>query len=76
MHCEVWPTCTDVGLQETATEVMVDVAVVTVTVVLPVLEESWTEVAVTVAVLAVPGAVNSPEELIVPALVLHVTAEL
>jgi hypothetical protein len=55
---------------------MVGGAAVTVTVVLPALVESWTDVAVTVTVLAVPGAVNNPEELIVPALALHVTAEL
>ena len=76
MHWEVCPVCTEVGLQETVTEVMVGGAAVTVTVVLPALVESWTDVAVTVTVLAVPGAVNNPEELIVPALALHVTAEL
>jgi hypothetical protein len=62
-------------LQETETEVMAGGAV-TVTVVLPALVASWTDVAVTVAVLAVPGAVNNPEELIVPELADHVTAEL
>ena len=51
-------------------------AAVTVTTVLPVLLVSCTDVAVTVTVLAVAGAVSNPEELIVPALVPHVTAEL
>ena len=68
MHCEVCPNCTVVGLQETETEVMVGGGVVTVTVVLPLLVVSWTDVAVTVTVPAVAGAVNMPEELIVPAL--------
>jgi len=63
-------------LQETETEVMVGGVVVTVTIVLPALVESWADVAVTVTVLAVPGAVNNPEELIVPTLALQVTAEL
>jgi hypothetical protein len=76
VHCDVCPVCTEVGLQETETEVMVGGAAVTVTVVLPVLLVSWTDVAVTVTVLAVAGAVNNPEELIVPALADHVTAEL
>jgi hypothetical protein len=76
VHCDVWPVCTEVGLQETVTEVMVGGVVVTVTIVLPTLVESWTDVASTVTVLAVPGAANNPEELIVPALALQVTAEL
>jgi hypothetical protein len=63
-------------LQETETEVMVGGATVTVTEALPDLLVSWTEVAVTVTVVAVPGAVNKPEELIVPQLADHVTAEL
>jgi hypothetical protein len=50
--------------------------VVTVSVVLPRLLVSWTDVAVTVTVLVVAGAVNDPEELIVPALADHVTDEL
>jgi hypothetical protein len=37
---------------------------------------SCVDVAVTVTLPAVEGAVKSPEELIVPALALHVTAEL
>jgi hypothetical protein len=37
---------------------------------------SWTDVAVTVTVPAVVGAVNNPEELIVPALAAQVTVEL
>jgi hypothetical protein len=56
--------------------VIVGGATVTVTEVLPVLLVSWTDVAVTVTVLAVLGAVNRPEELIVPALALQVTVEL
>ena len=64
------------GLQETETEVMVGGGVVTVSVVLAVLLVSWTDVAVTVTVPTVAGAVNIPEELIVPALADHVTAEL
>jgi hypothetical protein len=74
VHCEVCPTCTEVGLQETETEMVA--VVVTVTVMLPLLVVSWTDVAVTVTVLAVAGAVNNPEELIVPPLADHVTAEL
>jgi hypothetical protein len=65
-----------VGLQETETEVMVPDGAVTVTVVLPLLVVSWTDVAVTVTVVAMAGAVNKPEESIVPALADHVTAEL
>jgi hypothetical protein len=76
VHCEVPPVCTEVGLQETETEVMVDGGVVTVTVVLPDFVVSWTDVAVTFTVPAVAGAVNNPEELIVPAFADHVTAEL
>ena len=75
MHCEVCPVSTEVGLQETETEVMVGGGV-TLTVVLPVLLVSWTDVAVTVTEPAVAGAVSNPEELIVPALADHVTDEL
>ena len=75
VHCNVCPVWTEVGLQETETEVMVGTAV-TVTVLVPVLLVSCTDVAVTVTVLALLEAVKSPEELIVPALALHVTAEL
>ena len=75
MHCEVPPVSTEVGLQETETEVMVG-GVPTVTVVLPDLLVSWTDVAVTVTVPAAAGAVNNPEELIEPALADHVTDEL
>jgi hypothetical protein len=60
VHCEVCPTCTEVGLQETETEVMVGSVVVTVTVALPALVVSWSDVAVTVTVPAVAGAVNTP----------------
>jgi hypothetical protein len=55
---------------------MVGGGVVTVTVAVPDLVVSWTDVAVTVTVPAVAGAVNAPEELIVPALADHVTDEL
>jgi hypothetical protein len=48
VHCEVFPVCTEVGLQETETEVMVAGAGVMVSMVLPDLVESWTDVAVTV----------------------------
>jgi hypothetical protein len=65
-----------VGLQEIETEVMVVADVVTVTVALPFMVVSWTDVAVTVTVPAVAGAVNNPEELIVPALADQVTDEL
>jgi len=75
VHCEVPPVSTEVGLQETETEVMVG-GVPTVTVVLPDLLVSWTDVAVTVTVPAAAGAVNNPEELIEPALADHVTDEL
>jgi hypothetical protein len=75
VHCEVCPVSTEVGLQETETEVMVGGGV-TLTVVLPVLLVSWTDVAVTVTEPAVAGAVSNPEELIVPALADHVTDEL
>jgi hypothetical protein len=64
-----------VGLQETETEVMVGGAV-TVTVKLPLLVVSWTDVAVTVTEPDVAGAVNNPEELIVPAFADQVTDEL
>ena len=48
----------------------------TVTVVVPDLVVSCVDVAVIVTELALLGAVKLPEELIVPALALHVTAEL
>jgi small basic protein len=51
-------------------------AAVTATVAVPDLVVSWVEVAVMVTVPAVLGAVRSPEELIVPALALQLTAEL
>ena len=65
-------------MQETETAVMAAVAGVTTTPTLSVLVVSWTEVAVTVTpiVLVVAGAVNNPEELMVPALADHVTDEL
>jgi hypothetical protein len=75
VHCEVCPACTEAGLQEIETEVMVDGAVTFMGAV-PDLLVSWVDVAVTVTVPAVVAAVNSPEELIVPALALQVTPEL
>jgi hypothetical protein len=62
-------------MQETETEVMVDGAV-TFTVAVPDLLVSCVDVAVTVMLPAVPGAVRSPDELIVPALAVQVTVEL
>jgi hypothetical protein len=49
---------------------------VTFTVVVPDLVASWVDVAVTVTFPAASGAVNRPDELIVPALALQVTVEL
>ena len=63
------------GEQPTVTDVIVTDAVM-VTDVEPDLPVSWVDVAVTVTLPAVPGAVRSPEELIVPALALQVTVEL
>jgi hypothetical protein len=60
VHCEVAPVCTEVGLQETETEVMVGGGGVTVSVVLATLLLSWTDVALTVTVFGlgtVAGAV-------------------
>jgi hypothetical protein len=67
-----------VGVQVTATEVTV-AGVVTATVAEDDFAVFWTEVAVMVAepeVGAVAGAVNTPVAEIVPAVVVHVTAEL
>ncbi len=74
VHCEVVPICTEVGLQETETEVMVDD--VTLTFAVPVLLVSWADLAAMVTEPAVAGAVKRPEELMVPALSLQVTAGL
>jgi len=74
-HCEVPAVSTEVGLQETETEVIV-VASVTFSVLVPVMLVFETDAAVTVTVAAVAGAVNNPEELIDPALPDHVTDEL
>jgi len=52
------------------------VAVVTFSVLMPVMLVFETDAAVTVTVAAVAGAVNNPEELIDPALADHVTDEL
>jgi hypothetical protein len=60
VHCEVCPVCTEVGLQETETEVMVGGAGVMVSVVVSALVPSWTDVACTSTVFGlgtVPGAV-------------------
>ena len=65
----------DVGEHETLTEVIVGGTAVTVTVVIPDLVESWVEVAVTVAVPVAEG-INTPAEVIVPPVAVHVTAEL
>jgi hypothetical protein len=67
-----------VGVQETATDVIV-LGVVTATVAVDETAGVCTEVAVMVAepeVGAVAGAVNTPVAEIVPAVVVHVTAEL
>lgn len=64
------------GVQLTATDVMVDAAAVTVTVAVPAFVVFCVLVAVTVTEPAALGAVNMPLELIVPALEVHVTAEL
>jgi len=63
-----------VGLQEAETDVMV--GPVTLTVAVPDLLVSWVDVAATVTLPVVLGAVNRPDELIVPALAVQVTVEL
>lgn len=63
-------------MQLTATDVMVDAAAATVTVAVPAFAVFCVLVAVTVTDPAALGAVNMPLELIVPALEVHVTAEL
>ena len=75
LHWEVAEGATVVGVQLTATEVMVELGC-TVTVAEPDLVVSWLLVAVTVTEQLDPGAVNKPDEVIVPVLVLQVTAEL
>jgi hypothetical protein len=75
VHCDVCPVCTELGLQETETEVTVGGAV-TFTVAVPDLVVSCVDVAVTVTLPAALGAVRSPDELMVPALALQVTVEL
>ena len=62
-------------MQETETEVMAEGAV-TVIVAVPDLDVSSVDVAVIVTEPALLGAVKTPDELIVPALALQVTAEL
>ncbi|HSY01456.1 MAG TPA: hypothetical protein VK819_04855 [Acidobacteriaceae bacterium] len=76
LHCEVALGATDVGVQLTETDVMVEVAAVTATVAVPAFALFCVLVAVTVTDPAALGAVNMPLELIVPALEVHVTAEL
>jgi hypothetical protein len=63
-------------LQLTATDVMVDAAAVTVTLAEPDFAVFSVLAAVTVTEPAALGAVNRPLELMVPALDVHVTAEL
>ena len=77
LHWDVADGATVVGVQITETEVMLELGC-TVTVAEPDLEVSWVLVAVTVTVTDPldPGAFSRPDELIVPALVFHVTAEL
>ena len=74
-HWDVADGATVVGVQITETEVMLELGC-TVTVAEPDLEVSWVLVAVTVTDPLDPGAVSRPDELIVPALVVHVTAAL
>jgi hypothetical protein len=75
LHWAVWSSVISDELQETITEVMVGGGV-TATVVLPNLAVFCVDVAVTVTLAAALGAVRRPDELIVPALALQVTAEL
>jgi hypothetical protein len=73
------PTFTEVGKQLIESEEIDEEPEVTAMVVVPYLVGSWTEVAVMVTVPpegAVDGAVKTPEEEMVPALAVHVTAEL
>ncbi len=78
VHCDVPFVLTAVGLQLTATEVMVGATVWTWTLTgaVPDFVASWVLVAVTVTLPAEAGAVNSPLALMLPPLALHVTAEL
>ena len=75
MHVLVCAVLMVVGKHETLTEVIVGGTAVTVTVVIPDLVQSWVEVAVTVAVPVAEG-INTPAEVIVPPVAVHVTAEL
>jgi hypothetical protein len=68
------PRMSVVGEQVTATEV-IEGSTLTVTLVEPYLLESSVEVAVTVAV-PTPEGVKTPDEVIVPPVAVHVTAEL
>jgi len=74
-YCSVLPAIIDASLGPTLIDCNVGGGL-TVTIVLPDLLVSWADVAVTVTVPAVAGAVNIPEELIVPVLADHVTDEL
>ena len=75
LHCEEADGATVVGVQLTETDVMLELDC-TVTVAEPAFAVSWVLVAVTVTDPLDPGAVSRPDELIVPALVVHVTAAL
>jgi hypothetical protein len=75
-HCDVAFVAIVDGLQTTPTEEIVGGAAITVIVARPDLIVSCVLVAVTVTDPAEPGAINSPLPLIVPALAVHVTAEL
>jgi hypothetical protein len=78
LHCEVALGAIVEGLHATDTEDIVGGldTIATITVAVPDLLESSLLVAVTVTDPAEPGAVNNPPPLIVPALAVHVTAEL
>jgi hypothetical protein len=75
-HCGVPFGLIVVGVQLTATEVMVEELACTATVAVPDFVVSCVLVAVTVTGPTVEGAVSRPLAVIDPALALHVTAEL
>ncbi len=76
MHCDVADGATADGVQLTATDVMVGAITCTITGAVPDFVASCVLVAVTVTLPAEAGAVNSPLELMLPPLAVHVTAEL
>lgn len=76
LHCEVEPVPTVEGLQLDATEVMDDELDWTVMDAEPDTPVFWVLVAVILTFATVAGAVNSPLELMAPALADQVTAEL